>query len=412
MAAFALAFAILLVGCGPGLVQTDFLIHWSQDGGRAAIAPWPFENQEDTEPGLWILDTARGELEKILSPGENRYCFHPQWSPHADELVFGIIKVKGNEPVMEGGAIPFTVWITDSHGKVVRKIAETSCSEDAFLIPNLISWGGYPGTLLYPQQVGGKMTAVHLDLNGMKTSRFLPEPATAYLLRFSPDRDKVAALLYQEDSHTADVYLGDIPLGLWWKLDSVPCGEEALELPDPVIYWSPDGARFAVPSLKRLNGRHFIHIYDSLSRRSARIEADPPETGLFWNADGSALAYTAASGAARIHPPGLYRIDIRRGKLDPLLLLEDYHALSWNRSDDRIYLIHESKKGGKTKSPALSSCSPAGMDARWLVAPPLSGDWGWHASPLGDKLLFITVHSEVRLLHLDTGFLTPALKLR
>jgi hypothetical protein len=303
------------------------------------------------------------------------------------------------------------VWVADSSGRGLRKIAESSCDEDAFLVPNLISWGGSPGTILYPKALNDKLTAVKLDLTTMEMSRFLPNPASAYLIQFSPDRDLVAVVLYHEESEIAQVFLGDIPLGLWWQLDTLPCDDEAFEFADPTIYWSADGARFAIPSLKRQSGPHFIHLYDTQSRLATRIEAEPPETGLFWNPDGSALVYTVAAGTGAKNPPGLYRVDIRSRRTVPLLLLEDYHVLSWNPEDDRIYLIHQNDDGNQTDSPALSSCSPAGMDARWLVASQLSGDWGWHASPKGNKLLFITVNSEVRLLHLSSGILNPAMKL-
>jgi Tol biopolymer transport system component len=313
---------------------------------------------------------------------------------------------------MEGKRIDFPVWIMDSDGEGLRKIAEASCLEDAFLAPNLITWGGYPGTIVYPEVVDGKMTAVHLDLTSMRKSRFLPHAGEAYFVEFSPDRDKAAVLLYRDDLKLAELYLGDIPLGTWWKLDALPCDEEALEFPNPTIYWSPDGSRFAIPSLnRRLGGRHFIHLYDSQSRLSTRIDAEPPETGFFWNADGSALVYSIEAGTSGKNPPGLYRADIRTGKVNPVLLMEEHHVLSWNPQDDRIYLIHQSEEGEGMESPAISSCSPTGMDARWLVAPPLSGDWGWDVPPGGDKLLFITDHSEVRLLHLNTGYLSPVLKL-
>jgi Tol biopolymer transport system component len=404
--------SLFFIRCGPGLLHASFLISWSADGSRAAIAPWPFENSKDTDSGLWILDTARHGMKKIVGFEKGRFCLHPQWSPYADELVFALIEMEGNEPKRVGDRIPFSVWIVDKRGEGLRKIAESSCNQDAFLTPHLVTWGGCPGTILYPEDRNGKIGAVRLDLTSMEKSQFLPSPATTYLIRFSPDRDKVAALLYRGESKTADLYLGDIPLGIWWKLDTLPCAAEAFEFPDPTIYWSNDGSRFAVPSLRQRSGSHDIHLYDSQSRLGVRIEADIPETGLFWNADGSGLVYSVAPGAGSNNPPGLYRADIRSGRIHPLLLLEDYHVLSWNRADDRIYLIHESEEGHSSMSPALSSCSPSGSGARWLVAPPLDGDWGWHASPQGDKLMFITVKGEVRLLHLDTEALSPALKLQ
>ena len=393
-----IAFTLLATSCEPVYLHAPWVASWSPDGGRVALASFPFDHPTDlpSESGIWILEVSSGKSRRILELHDGRLIGHLQWSPYDETLLFLTVETEGND-LKKGDHVPFSVWTIGVDGRNLRKVADGSAkSEDDLVVKNFVAWGPMPETVIYADFKDGKIAAIMLDLKSRETTNILPAPATAYALEFSPSRDKAALLSYGEKSDEADLYVANSGGSVNWRFVGVVQAGNAFGHNDTQrIHWSPDGSKFLI--FEDGPACCAARVYDPWTGGSVQVSAEEPNTGVVWSADARSFFYSGNDG--------IFRVDVQTQKTTQLVRGEKIRLMSLNAADGRLYFFQTVKDGEADGSEEtyyhnIYSCLPDGADLRVGDSRLRTGDWLWERSPTGTDILFMTDHSPATLLNL------------
>lgn len=398
--------SLLTLGCGPETYHGRFLASWSPDGSRAAAVPNLMEDKIQNS-GIWVFDSASGQSTQILALNDGRFCFHPQWSPFNNEILFGMIRKDDDEETKDptDHRIPYSVWVIGADGQGLRKVTDSTSLEvshhsgmPAFLLPNTIAWGPLPGTVIFQTAAGEKIKALLLDPYTGHLAEFLPHAADAYSLEPSPSREKAAAVLYDEDAGTAEVLMSDFGVGNWRRLATIGFDSDQLGVLSPMIYWSPDSSCFVVPEEERgfgLKGKphYYLRLFDARTGRSWKTAFGNPNTAIIWDSAGRNIFFSGPPMADDDSDSVIYRTDRRSGCTIPVVPEGDNFLISLNHENERIYFYRKlcvkcPDGSEKVTVRRLLSCASDGTDVREL-GPWIENDGLiWSRSPDGRMLVF------------------------
>lgn len=405
-AGILLAAMVMLQGCHPESKESSFLAAWSPDGSRAALVS-NLMDEDEKESGIWVLDVKSGNARQIYKAPESYYCIHPQWSPFGSELLFGLLQVPRDESGPDSDRLRLSVFIIGEDGMGLRKAAETELLEHSALWPNRIAWGPLPGTIIIEEPVDAERNAaVLIDLRDGLRQQFLPGKTDAWLWEASPSGRQVAALLFNDEQETADVYLSDCPLAGWRQLQTIHFDGRGDQRHAPMISWSPDSTSFVVGEMddRRTpteDDRYWLSLFDASTGESRRVAEGRPNGPICWNKDGSRFLF---AGDALGRQTGIFLVDVMAGTESCVLRGEGLHPLAWDRSENTISCFRQSE-GGNSSGQAEDSCFPAAADNRFsaVTARLLQGDVGWSVSPDGAHALFFGDSVPVVALDLPYG---------
>ncbi len=379
--------SLVLAGCGPDSRQASFLVSWAPDGCRVALVP-NFMDDTLEASGVWIYSSNTGRKVQVAAVRKDVICAHPRWSPSGDELLFAAVDKRQSESPEVEGSIPFSVWAVGSEGQAPRQLAESESTDgDAFLIPNAVMWGPTAGTILFQKAVGDKVMVLELNLKTEALSQYLPDVSDQYRLEPSPDRSRVAAILFDKESESARVYLADFARGDWRLIDNLEFDRDQIGI-SPVIYWAPDSSQFVVPEKPKgaaAAGREqgSLRLFDARSGASCRIFSANPASAIFWNRQSSVFVFSEQKGLNEI----IRRVDLRSGTVNTIVPDGRHQLLGWNHEDGRIYFFRaEAEENSKAMEDQgellrLFSCTATGTDARSLGLLSANGKPSWSLSP-------------------------------
>ena len=409
------AFCLMSGACGPDPRDVAFLASWSPDGSRAALVP-NYVLEEKLPSGLWIYDSRTGLTEQIVSLDENLVCSHPKWSPEGDELLFAVLESPDSEHSDdEGKQMPYSINVVGVDGRNLREVAQSVSAESdfsAFLTENAVMWGPVPGTIIFQEGAGGKANAVELNLETGIRRQFLPGSADAYVIAPSPDRRSVAALLFDEESRLTRLYVADFALANWQLVETLEIAPRRFEEFESIVFWSPDSSCFAVPEvLDRTAGAEkplaVIRVREARTGALQAGFAADPDSAILWNQESTSIVFSEPSsgGVSRI-----YCADLSGGSIRLIVSGNDYHLLSWNHEDNRIYFFRAvdgsegEEQGNNTPERRLFSCAPDGKRAQMLGRLIYDEeDLLWNLSPDGIRIVAFGSPSNAGIVNLTTG---------
>ncbi len=369
-------FSLGMAGCGPQSFRGGFLASWSPDGSRVALVPDCLTSEDgESSPlksGVWVYSNSTGRTKPVYSAGEGLICLHPQWSPFSDDLLFITVAEDPKEEEKGGKPDNYAIWCVGPDGEGLRHLATGSYRSDgegspALLLPNTAAWGDLPFTLLVQQRVGNKVTAFLLDPGTGGSRQFLPDLSDSYSLEPSPDRRKIAALLYDTESGLARLYLSDFGFGNWHLLDIMPFDSGQLDSLSPMIYWAPDSTGFVVPQAEQgmpteKDRQGFLRLFDARTGGSRRIAGGNPQSVIQWDREGRSFVFSAAGGAKEADLT-IYRVDVVSARQVALIPEGENHLMTWNSRDGRIYFYRtHHRKNSQVNE--MFSCAADGSDER------------------------------------------------
>jgi hypothetical protein len=101
---------------------------------------------------------------------------------------------------------------------------------------------------------------------------------------------------------------------------------------------------------------------------------------------------------------------LREGNTEVIVAGDNYHLLSWNREDNRIYFFRsDDESENAVRSPVVSaqrlfSCAPDGKRALTLGRIiSKEEDLYWNLSPAGDRMVLFGSPSDGGIMNLTTG---------
>jgi len=400
-----LAASLVTLGCGPETYHGRFLASWSPDGSRAVAVPNLMG--EILDSGIWIFDARSGQSRQILALNDGMYCIHPQWSPFTDEILFATIRKEEEETQNPADhEMPYSAWIVGADGQGLRKVTESTSLETSgasdfarIALPNTVAWGAEPGTVIFQKAVGNRVIAMLLDPYTGRLTEFLPHAADAYSFEPSPSRTQVAAVLYDGNAETAEVFLADFGFATWRRLATIGFDSDQLQTFSSMIYWSPDSSCFVVPEEERglgLKGKphYYLRLFDARTGRSWIIASGNPNTPILWDGSSKVLFFSGSSMDDDSSDSTIYRVDKRTGWTTPVVAEGDNFLVSWNQENERVYFYRRLQVKNPNGSEAITarrllSCASDGTDLREL------GPWIenegpiWSLSPGGRRLIFL-----------------------
>ncbi len=408
-----IALLLATAACGPEPVQNSYLANWSRDGKLVALVPDVLS--EDDEPdrrpsGVWVYSAGAVGAREVFPAPQGLICFHPQWSPFCDELLFVTFEEKPESEAAAEESLGFSVWLVGPEGQAPHQVASGSCSKGEAIAlsplrPNLATWGDLPGTVIYQKCVGGKVSAFILDLGNGAERRFLPGFADAYALEPSPDRRKAAALLYDADSGLAAIYISNFGFDNWRLLDVMPYDSSQLESLSAAIYWAPDSSSFIVPAVEPgadIGSRGLLRRYFARTGTARTIASGKPQSVVQWNSESTAFAFSAVGRGAESDLQ-IWRVDVATGRQVVLIPDGENHLMAWNPRDGRIYFYRTSRPDDSASSEVLS-CAADGSDVRAEGLRLDEARPSWSASPDGSRLVFFADTRAPILLDPARGF--------
>jgi dipeptidyl aminopeptidase/acylaminoacyl peptidase len=391
-------------GCGPESYSGRFLASWSPDGTRAAVVPNLLDDIPDS--GIWIFDARSGRFEQIFASNNGSYCIHPQWSPFVDEILFATVAKEEKETKdATDQQIRYSIWVIGDSGYGLRKIADSTSRDNSgdssiprIALPNTVAWGALPGTVIFQEAVGDKVTAILLDPYTGRVTEFLPHPADAYSIEPSPSRTKVAAVLYDEQAETAEVFLSDFGFGNWQRLATIGFDPDQLDRFSPMIFWSPDSSGFVIPEEDHSFGlkekpQFHLSFFDLRTGRMRRTPFCNPNTSILWDREGRSFYFSGTEDDGDSES-AVYRVDRETGRKTQLLPPGNDFLVSVNRVNSRIYFYRSRIEGGpggsgEKASRLLFSCADDGGDVRELVPWPEGDSMIWSLTPDGSGTLLL-----------------------
>ncbi len=390
--------------------QAASLIDWSPDGSKAALVPDFIKDDPDVS-GIWVYDFRTGATSHIFAAPKGAICTHPHWSPAGDEILFAMVHGSEEDSPESGESIAFSVYAIRADGQSLHWLADSrSTDPEDFLMHNAVSWGPTPGTILFQQSAGDRVTAMRLDLANGEIGQYLPDSSDSYSLEPSPDRRRVAALLSDKESGSARLYLADFDAAEWRFVETLEVDTDQMKKRSQAIYWSPDSSKFVVPEIERAtadekDARGYLRLFDDATGWSNRFPGGDSSSAIMWNRESDAFVFAVSETPGA----GIYRADFPSGSVRMIVPGTENRLLSWNHQDGRIYFF----RTNRTEKPRpadeerfehrLFSCDAEGDAGRTPGRLSTSGSPFWNLSPDGSQMVLFEYAEAPDLIYLATG---------
>jgi len=178
----------------------------------------------------------------------------------------------------------------------------------------------------------------------------------------------------------------------------------------PLIFWSPDSTRIAVPELavaeqENVVESNYIRIIDVQTGDSIGVRANSA-SDLFWNGQGDSLLFSEAvdedtTAIVRFDPASGERRVVVSGAADELLSL--------NREDGKVYFLRNgvwtasSPSGRPLRERRLFACREDGTAARTFGLFDIGEDPIWNVSSAGNRVVIFRDSASGGVVNLTTG---------
>jgi len=202
-------------------------------------------------------------------------------------------------------------------------------------------------------RVGSGSQLTWFERDGKQAGK-LGEPVFGASPRISPDGQRVAAILFDIQAGSTDIWLYDSALTRKTRFTFDPAFDN-----NPI--WSPDGDRIVFMSDRKARLKYDLYLKDASGARDEEVlfESNEYKRPTSWSADGRFLAYTRSEG-----PPGKADIWILplsgERKPFPFIQTSQFDEERARFSPDGRFVAYDSDESGSRQVYVTSFPGPGG----------------------------------------------------